>query len=184
MMPFIWPGGSLSEIRRGWSHSIRHNPRGVAPPKAEKWEASGKTPEGKPLSGLFKGHGDHQGCQVGLSSLPQGNVHPGGILWPDIDFQRNGPGDQSPECRDPWGAGGLDWQAGTKGHQLCCKSLPKGDTIFCTVSLSHPTSWGWRGLTPLRPYTGEAVTHTAPGVVRRGKTRAPWWITYEMCITA
>ena len=43
MMPFIWPGGSLSEIRRGWSHSIRHNPRGVAPPKAEKWEASGKT---------------------------------------------------------------------------------------------------------------------------------------------
>ena len=45
MRPFVHPGGSLSKIRGGRSHSVRHDSRGAAPPKMERWEASGKTPE-------------------------------------------------------------------------------------------------------------------------------------------
>ena len=36
----------------------------MAPPKAEKWEASGKTSERRPLGGLLKGHRNCQGSQV------------------------------------------------------------------------------------------------------------------------
>ena len=130
MMSPIWPGESFSKIRGGWSHSIRHDPGGVAPPKAEKQEASGKAPERRLLGGLFKGHGNCQGSQASLSSLPQENVCPGRVLWPEINFQRNGSGGQPPEHRDPWGVGGLGRWAGTKSHQACCKNIPMGGTIF------------------------------------------------------
>ena len=113
-----------------WSHCIRHDSRGAALSKAEKWEASGKTPERRLLGGLLKGHRNCQGSQAGLSSIPQGNVYPGRVPWPDINFQRNGPGDQPPEYRDLWGVGGLGWQAGTESHQPHHKSLPMGHTIF------------------------------------------------------
>ena len=106
-MPFVQPGGSLSEIKVGWKCSNGCNPGGAAPLKVEKQEASGKTPKRKLLGGLFKGHRDCQGNQVGLSSLPQGKVCSGEVPWPDTNFQRNGLGDQSPECRDPWSAVGL-----------------------------------------------------------------------------
>ena len=143
MMPLVQPGGSLSLFRGGRGCSVRNDPRGVAPLKVERQKISRKTPERKLLGGLFKGHGDHQGSHAGLSSLPQGNVCLGRVLWPDIDFQRNGQRDKSPECKDPQSTEGLGQWVGTKGHQLCHKSLPMGDTIFSHSITNWVTKHKW-----------------------------------------
>ena len=55
MMPFIQPGGGLSEIRGRWSCSVRDDPGGAALLKMERLEASGKTPKRKLPAGLFEG---------------------------------------------------------------------------------------------------------------------------------
>ena len=53
MMPLVWLGGSISQIRGGRGCSVRYDPRGAAPPKVKRWEASGKNPEIEPSGGLF-----------------------------------------------------------------------------------------------------------------------------------
>ena len=117
--------GSISKFRGGWSHSIRCDPGGVAPPKAEGWGSLGR---------LLK-----DGCWEAFSKdaeiikAARHAYHPShkGMFTQEGSYDLMMTlGDQSPEHRDPQGAGGLSQWVGTESHQLHCKSFPMGDTIF------------------------------------------------------
>ena len=97
------------------------------------WQSSWKKAVGRPFQRTQKS-----------SRQPGGPIIPpteeclprrGPMTW--CQFSEKWPGDQVPEHRYPWGAGGLGQWVGTKSNQLCCKNLPMGGTIF----LHHTTNW-------------------------------------------
>ena len=103
--------------------------------------------QGSPTRGLLQGF---WGGKSGKADLPQdlqSHVSTGRFLWPHLNFSGDGPGNKPFECWDIQGAGGLDQPAGTEDHQSCCKSHPKGYTVFSVVTPSKPTNiMGLKGI--------------------------------------
>ena len=146
MTPFIQPGGGFSKIRGGRSHSVRCYPRGVAPPKAERWEVSGKTPEIKLLGGLSEGLWDCQDSQASLSSIQQGNVCSGGVLWSDIGTSVDGHFCWPSWLWCPQSSGQVEWLEGPLGHPSHSKKLPKRHLLLLVGAPESPKIMGLKGI--------------------------------------
>ena len=171
MMSFIWPGGSFSKIRGGWYHCVRCDPGGVALAKVEKrrplgrllkeghWEAFLEDMEiVKAVRWAY--HPSHKGmfAQEGSYDLMS--------IFREMAQETNLLNIEIHEVQEVWASG---WELKATNH--AAKKEVQFSAPYC--QLSHPTSWGWRQFTPLRPYIGKPVTHTVPGVAMRGRMRAP-----------
>ena len=124
-MPFIWQGVGISEVRGGRSHGVKHDPRGVAPAKGRKWEASGKAPEGKPLWSLWKGlwPGTDNQAELLQNALPR--IWPWGLPWSISHIPGDGYFCWPSWLWCPWSPGCVDWPEGPLGHPLGGKNLSK-----------------------------------------------------------